>query len=593
MFFAKADDSNGRRGGESGDRTPRRPSAPQPVRRTPYSSMRQTPPVNRPQLPHPNQPGQPQSSVHRGMSAHVVQPVRPGLNPKSPFNPQGKKAPKPDSRTTARKPADTLGQAAPSRSASSASPRPGRSGRTSPNPTNSGAARIATTRPGGYSSQPPKNPAASYESTPEAKRRRQKLRRDRNRAIALTVLIAITVVLTAVLIRSILNRGANETSLRFISSGTLYQTIDTKALIIRDETVLRAGKDGYVYPLAGEGSQVAYGKRVALLATGNIGDLQEKLENVRRQIAYRELDLISEGQGDGAQELYQQAESALKEPVRNLAEAASLGDLRPALREGLRISNAIEERNRRLNDIVFEDPVLKELQQSRHKLENELASVSESYVNPVAGLISFSTDGLEKELDYHKINDLTVELLDKCFKEPIELQNTTGERKKDDVVLRMVNGSHQYIVFDVPEADMPAFAQAETISCFFPDDNVEIKRATVQLKINHKNGTYLIAETDQDISRFIRNRRLNVQLRTRSESGLIVPLSALQFTGDDKQYANLVTVQSGFAHFVQVKVLLHNSDRAVIQPLEENTGLASGSLVVQNPGKIKEGDKLE
>lgn len=427
----------------------------------------------------------------------------------------------------------------------------------------------------------------------ERQRRRQLMKRSRNRALTFFILIALLFVVSFVFIRSIVQKTDEQTKLRFVSNGTLYQSLDTKVLLVRDETVQYTEKAGYLYPLAAEGAHVGYGQKLALLSTENVSELRAQLDSLQKQISLQQLELISQGEGEESESLYELTDASVREAVKVMTEAANAGDLTTVQRENLKVLNAIDQRNIKMAKIEFQDPVLRELQLRKEKLEKELAGVSTEYLNSVAGLVTFSADGLEEALPFSDINSLTAENLAKYFSEPIAFRSTVGDVAEKTAIAKTISSISQYLIFDIPTTNLDYYEDLKSVSCYFPDLAVEIGRADVVHRIYHDKGLYLIAKTEQYVDRFLRNRRMNVQLRSGSESGLIVPLSALKFLDQEQKLADLITVRSGFAHFTRVEVGVRNEDKAVVVPLEEDSGLAAGSLVVQNPGDLKEGDKVE
>lgn len=425
--------------------------------------------------------------------------------------------------------------------------------------------------------------------------RRHRMRRQRRvrfRAGILLSLILLTLILTFVLIRLIVNRSANQTGLRFITSGTLYRTVDGKAIVIRNEKVEKAAADGFVQPLAGEGERVAYGQKLALISAEDIAPIRGQLNDVLQKISGREMELISLGQSEDAQKIYNKSEDSLRELVRSIAVAAAGGEVREAKAAGLRINSVLENRNRELKKISFNDPVLKDLTTTRDRLERELTKKSRVIKAGVAGLATFSVDGFEDKLPGDKIDTITGDNLQEIFKANSDFSDISGQTAKDHPVIRMVNGLYQYFAVLVKEKDLGNFND-DKVDIYLPDMKYELKDCRITHRLPANGGTYLFIRTEKKVEGLLRERRVNIQLRVSAEQGLIVPFSALKFSGNESDLAEMAVVQSGFAHFAKVKVGIRSGDKAVVTPLNKDAGITAGSLVVQNPAGIKEGDKLE
>lgn len=436
------------------------------------------------------------------------------------------------------------------------------------------------------------------------------IRVKRNRALVLSVLVAVAVLLAALLIQTVLRQASQETSLRFVQQGTLYQSVDTKALLIRNEKLVAGNRAGLLVPLAGEGAQVPYGAEVAMLVTGE-GNAEpsssksdsatsnqtvaqyDEVEQIQKQIAYRQLELVNAGQGEGALTLYQDSEKRMLQIVQDWTEPLVNGSLLGTDRMDLQVHNLIEERNRKIQQLVFEDPTLAQLKQTLQRAQERLQQQAQTWTNPAAGLVSFSSDGWEEALQYAQIESLSSDVLQKAFADTHAFDSTRGKRDPDQPLFRVVAGLYQAIVFDIPESQVDLIQDLDEVRCYFPDDGVEVQHARILHRIPHEKGVYLVVQTEKGLERLLRQRRLNVQLRTRSETGLLVPSSALTFAGEDRSVGQLMMVQSGFAHQVQVRVRLYNQDQAIVEPLDESVELGVGSLVIQNSASVREGEKID
>lgn len=472
-------------------------------------------------------------------------------------------------------------------------------------PLNSSSRPQASSRPQPLRSQPSRpqvnraqvaRPAEQVEAERKRRQKRRERQDRRKRALVLTLLIALSLVLSGVVISILISRNKSQPRLQFVKEGQLYQLVDSKCLVIRSESVVRGEQKetaGVVYPLAAEASQVGYGQKVALLADSEVDSLQEQLQNYERQIAERQIELVSQGKGEGAKLYYLQAEEQFRDSVRELALAASVGNLQVAARENLRLSNALEQRKVALGRIVFDDPVLKELQEKAVEFQDQLALQSELFLSPVSGLVSYSYDGLEEELKYDKISELSADRLAQIFSQSIESRNTQGlQATANAPVYRVVNGFYQYFVLDINTSGLEKLGEEASLSLYFPDEGVEINNCPILYKLNHGQGAYLFVRSEKAVARLLRSRRVNVQIRLGSRRGLVLPLAAFVEDSYQNGKATVVTLQSGMAKYVEVEVLLANADEAVVRPVTEEE-LEVGSLYVENPSGLKEGDRLE
>lgn len=413
------------------------------------------------------------------------------------------------------------------------------------------------------------------------------------RALILGLLIATTVILMAFFVRGVLHQSTLTTRLKFVQRGTLYQSLETAGLMIRSEVLEKTDTEGWVYPLQAEGVQVGYGSPITLVAQGEVKELRDHLDELKHLIAQRQLELIQSGQGERAQQLYEETDQNMLGLVQQLLTDTREGTLTTAHQISLKIQHLIDQRGLAVQKLEFEDPILKEQLKALKETENALAQEAKTHVSPAAGLVTYSTDGLEETLDYRHLEDLTADQLAAGFSAQGLTQETLGQRKEKEAVARIVEGLYQAIVVEIPTAEVERLGELKTLHLYFPDEQLEIRQAPVLYKLPYDHGVYLIVKTDEGVSQLLRRRRVNLQLRLQAQQGLLVPTSALIFNEQDDQVAQLATVRSGVMHLEAVKVNLRNKDQSIVEPLDEGSDLAVGSLVIQNPGTLKEGDRID
>lgn len=186
--------------------------------------------------------------------------------------------------------------------------------------------------------------------------------------------------------------------------------------------------------------------------------------------------------------------------------------------------------------------------------------------SPFAGVVSKKADGFESVLTPSGIKSLNLKLVyDKVCKGTME-----GKEKKGEAVVRIVdNLSPAYLCF--PSSGLSLKKGAGVL--FRIPGSQELFSGIV----SQVDGSTMLAEIVPVPNELLTDRVCNIELVTRREEGIVVPVSSLVRKNN---ISGLYAVSSGEIRWIEVKVKGIFKEKAVV------TGVNLGQEIVSNPETI-------
>lgn len=414
-------------------------------------------------------------------------------------------------------------------------------------------------------------------------------RRDRSRAIMLTVVVALVLTVTTTLIYLLLNQRDRNANLQFIYENSLLESYDATALIVRDELVVNSSTGGTVSPMVAEGYYARVGQDMAMIIGDDMNDTLLELESYRRQISDVQLEMIAEGQVVGASIVYQETDKQLKPLINDLRRTAVSKRLDTVTASMTSIDLVIRERNEHLGDVLFDNAILDTLKAEQSILEQRLAVNSQVITAGDAGLISFASDGLEDELAIRNMASISSEEVSAYISDSQNMSQLPRKIINGQQVLRQVTSVDQYFVTIVEDISYSYFTDRETVNVYLPGENIRIDAVEVVRAEPRVGAVFLLLKTDKEVARLLDQRTTRIEVITNEMKGLKVPRSALRSGEELSATVKLTIVLNGYYTVVDVNVLASDDDFAIVEALDEEVLLRQGSLIVLNPDAVDEG----
>ncbi|NJP39539.1 hypothetical protein HCH52_00475 [Oscillospiraceae bacterium HV4-5-C5C] len=436
-------------------------------------------------------------------------------------------------------------------------------------------------------------PSAGTQAATAATWRQLKKKQDRARTLSLALLLLIILVVVLALIKIWLTSSPDDSSLQFVYNGTLQEAYDTKALIIRDESLQTAQTSGTLRTLVPEGYHTGVGEELAMVISPDQEDLLSELDAYDQEISDLQLQLIADNKVEGAASIYEQTDSQLQPQIADLRQQLSGGDMSNLASLANSVQAIMAQRNSQLTYVDFSSASLDALEKERTQVERALASGSQTLTASDSGLISFHSDGLESVLTPASLSSLTPELVSQYLTQSPAVAQLSNTVSSGQTVMRQVLGVTQYFAFFVKELDASYFNDLSSFSLALTDENATVDDCSIVSVTDSQEGAFVICSSDRELGRLLDQRVVPVRLVAREISGLEVPLEALLNTDSAFQTADLFVVRSGFVHRLQVNILAHDDSKAIVEAADESDGLSQGSIISLEPQNLTDGQSID
>lgn len=434
----------------------------------------------------------------------------------------------------------------------------------------------------------------------------RKQRRLRGDAIFKTGMALVFVALLMVLYMfKILGNRRESPVFHFLTEEPLAHTVETTALILRDETVYRAPIDGIYRGLIPQGSKVGRGARLGeILPTDKIDELRQ-LEKAEQDVNDRRFELMGRDSSSDAERIVSASDLSIRRSMTELYDAILNQDL-TALHEidaSLRLT--LDQRREDLTNFDFKDEELTRLMEYRDRLENSLSGQKRTVTAEVSGIYVRQIDGLESELPVEKVNSLTVgELQTYLSRSLVKAPAVTETVEADKAFYKLCRSIDHYFVALLPRGTLSPENVEEDgnrrddyaprrMSLQIPSKNMSIQDLHLIRAEETRDGTLVALRTNKGLEELVGMRRLPITLAFEESVGLRVPRSALIGYQPGNLEAKVKAVSGGYIQTLPVLIKEISAQYALIEsPEGSETPLQVSSLILLNPSSMEEGEAI-
>ena len=307
---------------------------------------------------------------------------------------------------------------------------------------------------------------------------------------------------------------------QFARTGTYINSIETEALIIRNETVVNPGIYGVYESYRNEGDRVSTGSSLGAVISGEIDSatmeelnrLNEEIENVTKSISDAGVLSIPDDQ----------VASTLALSISNFRYAVSKNDAQEAIKlaEDMKI---LTERKFGVTTPSSAQEQLAALQARREEITSTLGGVHQGIYAPTYGQYSDKVDGLEKVLCYENALKATPSLAESYFKMARTGVNTMS-------ICKIVNNYEWYILFTLTKDECEGLKKGKSYNVSFKElGEKEIQGVIENISEFDSKGVCAVTmRFDRHIDNLTYLRITNVEICKEKYSGIYIPGNALR-----------------------------------------------------------------
>lgn len=440
------------------------------------------------------------------------------------------------------------------------------------------------------------SPLYRVASQTEMKRRLRDMarRRARVRTVTMAVIVSAALFIMAVLIAVVMGRGREKPQYAFINTGRVEQTAHVRGIVVREEYVLPAPAAGLVTPAVRDGYRVDKYGVILKLTDAGMAPVLTQLADLENQILARRLVLQQSGQTDPAvTHIYDLTSRQMETVVRGMRRESGANLLRDmgALQSGADI--LLADRSRLLGALPASDAELSALAAQKEELSAALDANAQTVTAPESGLVAYSSDGLEDQLNFEAAQVMTSERLNDYLQSERTMAPLSGSVEPSEPVCRVISDFRQYLVLSVTGVRADAFEDPlQKFQVRISDLEVVLDNCLVDRAVDTETGCLLVLRTDDQLEALLDRRKVEGSLILDVRSGIMVPKSAMLLQRPDADVGRIRLLDKGFIREVAVKLLYSDRDAYMIEPLNEDEAVFEGNIVVINPETVKAGDSV-
>ena len=299
-----------------------------------------------------------------------------------------------------------------------------------------------------------------------------------------------------------------------IEEGKVYLEETDIGYIIRDETVVKGEnyKNG-MEQIKTEGEKAAKGESIFRYYSKNEESLIKQIADLDEKIQ----EAMATTQTSPYQSDVKLLENQIDQKVELLNKTTDVAKLTEYKKE---INELVTKKANIIGEKSPSGSYLKQLQDQRTSLENELNSGAEYITAPESGIVSYKVDGLEETLTKDNFSTLTKEYLEKLNLKTGKIIATSDECGK------IINNFECYIATISSSQEAKNAKIGDNVKIRL-SNNTEIDAEIAYISQENEEENLIVLQIDKQIEELTNYRKISFDLIWWSYSGLKVPNQAI------------------------------------------------------------------
>lgn len=417
-----------------------------------------------------------------------------------------------------------------------------------------------------------------------AEDKKNRIKRITADTLAIFVVILIIAVYVAFNIKS-----ATDTSFSTITAieSTVYDTIEAKALVIRDEHIIDGKSSELTVSCVGDGEKIGVGGNIAMnFSSKESAANYAKLKDLHNQLDYY-IDLQSRVSASVTDVATLDRDTI--SDINSYIQACSYGNI-----------NKLSDYNEDINDKLTRHQMLIgekiDFSSKTTELENQINGINADAAQPVSyitsaesGIYSSYLDGLETAFDYENLFDVDVETLNGYIKQ-------AESNKPSSSGIGKLIGSYEWYICCVVDADKVInIKNGDVLPVEIKDNDLVIDCTVVSgTDVNlGQNQTVLILKSTQMNGAISSLRLEDIEIRAIEYTGFKVPSSAIHIDKDGKKMVYALVGEKTVPRYSDI--LYSNKDFTVFDYDETNSKTIKyyDQIITKGKGLYDRNDKSE
>ena len=355
---------------------------------------------------------------------------------------------------------------------------------------------------------------------------------------------------------------------------TVYQTLDKKALVIRDEHTVEGNSSGVTVACVNDGEKVKVGGNIAMVFSNsdNAKSYSSALDLQSRLDYYINLESKSAGTATDVEQI----DSDVINDVNDYIRFSSSNNFSAVQSAALDLNDKLTRRQMIIGEDIDFSTVKQGLEQKLNAINLESCKPTGYVSTKESGIFSSYSDGCETAFDYKNIDKLDVNTLDKYIAQ-------AKKAKKTDSLGKLITDYEWYFACKVSADEVKGIENGDILNVALKDSDKVIECEVVSgatLALGVKEAVLILRSSEMD-SELASMRLENIEIRFNEYTGFKVPSSAIHINdkGEKTVYAlvaNQVESRTG-------KVIYSTKDYVVFEytPEDENSIRLYDQIITQ------------
>lgn len=373
--------------------------------------------------------------------------------------------------------------------------------------------------------------------------------------------------------------------IEMVQHGEMEKAYSFDAMVIRDETVIKAKKTGVLESMVDDNEMVKKNKHIASIYENEVdGNTKSKLASVNMRI--EEISKVREESANVVSAGFI-IESAMDEKVLELTRAIEEGDVQKAISAKSEINLLNDKKNVWKKGKDHTDDVLDNLVKEKKEYEKKLGNAKEDLYSPVSGIYSTNIDGYEELLTSDAIGTMTPDDYNSILKMDISRE----EAIKKGYPCKIIDNFTWSVAFIAKEEEVSKLKTGSSVYVRNSGSSQDMYARVSYISAPERGKYVVIVTSDVSCDWAMKDRFVKISLIKNKYSGLKIPVEALR-VNDGK--TGVYVVVDGIVKFKKAKVLYKDAGYAIVEENNVSQGglLLYDEVIVSSSRKVKEGDKI-
>lgn len=405
----------------------------------------------------------------------------------------------------------------------------------------------------------------------------------------------ITVLFVAVCIAYIFRYFAYKVETEMVKYDSMENTIATQGVFIKNEWSMTLPVGTLADYKANEGDRVSIGKQILKISKNDGADENISLKIVKINERIEEIKKAETDNNFFAADK-KKIDANIQDSVNELKTVTRSGDFSKLEQVKSDLAANVYKRSLVAGTDSFSGQNIEQLTNEKAALEEIQKNNLNVIYARISGLVSYELDGYEAVLKPENIQALKASSI-------LEIINAISEKSDKKKVeksegVKIVDNFEWYIAAVIPKGLLTKDDIGKTILVRFKDASDTVVSGTLKhFNEGSENGNLIVVRTDEQLKNFQRIRTAEVEIITKHEEGLIIPLKCIV---EKEGIKGIFIERSGMVRFVPIKISLSDEKEALVINLDkDDKGYSSKNYilkpfdrVITTVNKVKENQML-